>query len=377
MADSWVQVLHHDFLIVGGGVVGLSIAWELSGRRKSDICIVDRQQFGRATSWVGAGIFPPPLTGAKFDALEQLRSISHRLHPEWSQRLRDETGIDNELRKCGGIYFARDAGEAASLRGAMQWAAEDGVDVETLPVEELVSRVPSLGPIAADVKAAFYLPDEMQLRSPRHLGALVAACEQESVVMRPDLSVQRLEVDRDQVSLITEQGVITAGEVILCSGPWSAELLDPFGLHLPVEPWRGQLILWKTDHPALPHIINEGLRYLVPRQDGHILAGATVEDVGFDSTTTSEATDELREFSYELLPALREHEMVQSFAGLRPKTPDGLPFMGRVPGFGNLSVATGHYRSGLHLSTGTAVFMADLLLHDTPPENATAFRISR
>ena len=370
--------MQHDFLIIGGGVVGLSVAWELASRGQS-VCIVDRQEFGRATSWVGAGIFPPALAEAKHDALEQLRHASHQLHVDWSQRLATETGIDNQLRKCGGIYIARDAGEAASLRVSMQLAADDGVVVEEFSISELIAAEPSLEPIATEIKLAFRLPNEMQLRSPRHLKALTEACRKSGVAMMPNTPVTSLRVDGERVSSIETDtsASLSAREIVLCCGPWIPELLAPVGFNLPVEPWRGQLILWKTKTRLVTHVINEGFRYLVPREDGHLLAGATVEDVGFDLTTTDDAVEELRAYSCSLVPALEQYEVARAWAGLRPKTPDGLPFMGRVPGFENLSIAAGHYRSGLHLSTGTAVFMADLLLHDTPPTNALAFRLSR
>jgi glycine oxidase len=124
-------------------------------------------------------------------------------------------------------------------------------------------------------------------------------------------------------------------------------------------------------------VVNEGFRYLVPRIDGHLIVGATVEDVGFDSRTTEDAIDELREYSCQLVPALRNETVKQTWAGLRPKTPDGIPFMGRVPGYTNLSVATGHYRSGLHLSPATAVFMRQLLLDDKTDIDPAVFRLNR
>ena len=367
----------HEFLIVGGGVIGLSIAWELACRGKR-VCIVDGQEFGAGTSWVGAGIFPPPLAGAKFDALEQLRAESHALHVEWSRRLAAETHLDNELRECGGVYFARSVGEAASLRVAMQQAANEGVVVEELSKEQLVDLLPALQAVSSDVKLAYHLPEEMQLRSPRHLQALVEACHGRCVDMHANVRVRSLVTSKDRITGVqTESGLLNAEQVILCCGPWSSELLEPLDIMLPIEPWRGQLILWKTPQPLLAKVVNEGLRYLVPREDGHLLAGATVEDVGFDCQTTDEAIEELRAYSCELIPELKNQDIVQAWAGLRPKTPDGLPFMDRVPGFANLSVAAGHYRSGLHLSPATAVFMAQLLLDDTPPLNAAAFRINR
>ena len=367
----------YDFLIVGGGVVGLSLAWELSDFG-SDVCIVDRASSGRAASWVGTGIFPPPQSGAKQDPLEQLRTISHPLHVEWSRRLRADTGIDNELRKCGGIYFARRKGEATALRVSMQQRADDGVDVEPLTIEQLTVLEPALASIADEVKVAYLLRDEYQIRSPRHLKALIAACEKRGVEIRSDVDV--FELTTNGASILHAQsnrGQLEAKQFVLCGGSWTSKLLERLGGSLPVEPWRGQLILWKTPTPVVTHVVNEGFRYLVPRLDGHLIVGATVEDVGFDSRTTEDAIDELREYSCQLVPALRNETVKQTWAGLRPKTPDGIPFMGRVPGYTNLSVATGHYRSGLHLSPATAVFMRQLLLDDKTDIDPAVFRLNR
>ena len=358
-------------------MVGLSIAWELSRRNKS-VCVVDRQHLGTETSWAAAGILPPPLSNAKHDAVEQLRVVGHQLHSQWSEELLAETGIDNGLRKCGGLYFARTIGEATSLRVAMLEAEEQGVMVEELSPSEFLAKAPTLGAIGGDIKVAYYLPDEMQIRSPRHLQALMKACESRGVQLRPNVNVEGVAtLENRAVGVRTASGLLEAQETILCGGAWTASLLEPLGIVLPIEPWRGQLILWKTDAPLAKHVVNEGLRYLVPRDDGHLVVGATVEDVGFDCQTTEEAIEELKAYSYGLVPELRHAKIEKAWAGLRPKTPDGHPFMTRVPGCEGLSLAAGHYRSGIHLAPVTAVFMAELLLHDTTEIDGTPFRLNR
>lgn len=365
-----------DFLIVGGGVIGLSLAWELS-RRKKSVCVVDGGSSERQTSWVGAGIFPPPLVHARHDPLEQLRARGHELHFEWAERLKAETGIDNELRRCGGIYVARSPGEGASLRIAMQQAQEDGVVTEALAAADVVKLEPNLATMSSEIREAFRLPEEMQIRSPRQLDALRAACTQQGVEFRLGQQVTELRDSAGHIEARTPMGPIPAEQICLCGGPWTPHLLERLNVSLPIEPWRGQLILWKTPEPLLSHVVNEGLRYLVPRRDGHLLVGATVEDVGFDCQTTDEAVESLRTFACEFLPELKGLVIKQAWAGLRPGTPDGRPYLGRVPGTTNLAVAAGHYRSGLHLSAVTAVFMSQLLLDDTPEMDLHPFRIER
>ena len=367
----------HDFLILGGGVVGLSLSWELA-RRGKQVCLVDRREMGKASSWAGAGIFPPPHPDCTHEPLEQLRGLSHRLHKEWSTRLKAETGIDNQLTRCGGLYLAREPAEAAALRLAMQEAIEEGVTVEELDSDSIVRLEPALSPVVSSLLAAFRLPQEMQIRTPRHLRALLQACAQDGVVLRPNTDIHELRVDQGHIhSVVTPAGSLQAKQYCITSGAWSSQLLTPLGIDLPIEPWRGQLILWKPEGNLLSHVVNEGYRYLVPRRDGQVIAGATVEDVGFDDSTTQQATEQLASFSRELLPALSTAAVVKTWAGLRPGTPDGRPYLDRVAGIDNLFVAAGHYRSGLHVSTGTAVVMADRMLDDEPSIDLSPFRINR
>lgn len=366
-----------DFLIVGGGIIGLSLAWELA-QRKQKVCVIDRHQPGTGTSWGGAGILPPPRTGATHDPLEQLRTAAHQLHVEWSERLRADVGIDTQLRQCGGIYFARRVGEAIALQAEMLQAQTEGVRCEKITTAELLEREPSLRSIAEQIQVCFDVPDEMQFRSPPHLQALIQACEKLGVEFLPDTEVHTLDVHSDCVTTVhTAQGPRSADQVCVCSGTWAAQLLEPLDIVLPIEPWRGQLLIWDTGQPLFSRVINEGLRYFVPREDGILLVGATVEDVGFDASTTPEAIQGLTEYSVQVLPSLASASPQKAWAGLRSKTPDGRPFMGRVPGFSNLSVCAGHFRAGIHLSPISAVFMAGLLLDDTTPFDKAPFQVQR
>lgn len=365
-----------DFLIVGAGVIGLSLAWELA-RRGQSVMVVDGSHGARQTSWVGAGILPPPQIHAIHDPLERMRAEAHELHVQWSRQLLATTGIDNELHRCGGVYLARSKGEATAMRAAMGQLETDGVVVENLSAKELVRLEPELERLGDDIEAAYRLPDEMQVRPPRHLRALREACRQQDVLLRDGCPVTALRCVGDRVEAFHGDERLAADQVCLCAGTWTGQLLEGLNVHLPVEPWRGQMILWKTATPLLSNIVNEGYRYLVPRKDGHLLAGATVEDVGFDDGTTDEAIAELRQFSHGLLPGLRSASVQQTWSALRPGTPDGRPYLDRVPGTANLAVAAGHFRNGLHLSTATAVFMAQLLLDDRPDLDLRAFRLQR
>ena len=147
----------------------------------------------------------------------------------------------------------------------------------------------------------------------------------------------------------------------MAAGAWTPELLAPLGLELPVEPRRGQIVRWQLPEPLFQRVINEGPRYLVSRPDGHLLAGSTVEDVGFQDNTTDEGVAELVHFAHSLVPQLQEVRPVDQWAGLRPASLDGKPYLGPVPGHPRISVATGHFRSGIHLAPATARLLRQLI----------------
>lgn len=382
-----------DCLIVGGGVIGLSLAWQLAERGRK-VRLIDRQAVGREASWAGAGILPPANQHALAHAYDQLRGLSFDLHREWAEMLSERTGIDTGYRRCGGIYLARAAGEAAALSAWAAGLVEEGVAVERLQIgnpefeianlRSQISNLKSLSQLEPGLtcepsfRAAWFLPDECQLRNPRHLQALVRICELSGVEITANCEVIDWELAGDRVlGVVTCQGTIRAEQVCVTSGAWSGGLLQKLGITLGVIPVRGQMVLFRTERPIARSVINEGPRYLVPRDDGRLLAGATEEEVGFDKGTTEVAIRDLIEFATSLLPALKNAEIERTWAGLRPASFDGFPYLGQVPGVSNAFVAAGHFRSGLYLSPGTAVVMAEQMCGDKTSLELAPFRVGR
>lgn len=368
-----------DCLIVGGGVVGLSIAWELA-RRGLSVQLIERGQLGREASWAGAGILPPAAMWDDLPPWESLQAMSYRLHPQWSERLREETGIDNGYRRCGAIHLARRPGEAAALHAAAVELRDDGVRVRQLSAEEIVQRETELAhaALAGKIRAAYLLPDEAQIRNPRHLQALCAACRRAGVELTEGTAALDFEMESDRVAaVITETAPLRARHVCITTGAWTEQLTGKLGVPLSVYPVRGQMLLYRCGAGRLRHIVNEGPRYVVPRDDGHLLVGSTEEDVGFDKRTTAAGLGELRGFAESLLPLLADATLEKSWAGLRPHAVDGFPYIGRVPHLENCYLAAGHYRSGLFTSTGTAVLIGQLICGETPQVDVSAFAINR
>ncbi len=351
-----------DVLLIGGGVIGLSIAYELSGRGVT-VTVVDQGPPGREASWAGAGMLPPGPTQHVDDPAGRLRGASQRLWPDFSESLRDETGIDNGFCRCGGLELRR-GGPAEALNAEIETARESGIEVEPLTPGDIQTCEPHL---AADVSAAYRLSEMAQIRNPRHLKALLAACAGRSVQIVSGTPVYGFDrVGEKIVGVETNTGVLSAGQFVVSAGAWSQRILETAGCYVPTRPLRGQIVLLQMQPLPFRHILLAGKRYLIPRPDGRILVGSTEEDVGFNKQNTAAGMNGLLEFATGLVPALADAQFERAWAGLRPRSADGLPYLGRAPGSENLFVATGHFRDGLQLSAITGKLIASLMLGEEP-----------
>ncbi len=357
-----------DILIVGGGVIGLTTAYFL-GREGARVVVIDRGDPGQEASWAGAGILPPGNPAAASTPFDQLRAHGAALFPTLSAELRDRTGVDNGYRQCGGLEFTSESPDSAE-----EWRG-GGIRVERLDETGLRRLEPAL---ASGLGAGFHLPELAQLRNPRHLKALCAGCAGWGVQLRSGCSAHALEVRGARVAAVrTAAGRIEAGQVLLAAGAWTDPLLEQAGWRPGIRPVRGQIALLNAGVPLFRRVLLWGARYLVPRPDGRVLVGSTEEDVGFDKRTTAAAVSDLLGLACRLVPALASAHLERCWAGLRPGSPDGLPFLGPVPGVDNLFVAAGHFRAGIQLSPGTALVMKELLLGQPPTVPLAPFRLDR
>jgi glycine oxidase len=365
-----------DTLIIGGGVVGLSLAYELS-RRGATAVVVDRQAPGREASWAGAGILPP---GSWYDdrpGVAELASLSAKLNGLWARDLAHQTGIDNEFRITGALYVADSEPQLARLTRKFEAWSRLGIETTRLTGEQVPDFEAQLD--ATDSVATFYVPGEGQIDNRLHLAALLGACQARDVVVVSPAEVVSLKQANDRVGeVVTSAGSIHVGRVVLTAGAWSGGLGELFGVRLAVRPMRGQMIDFGPLHPALLNgNIHCADRYVVPRRDGRLIVGSTVDDVGFNRDTVSEQLVDLAGFARRLLPALVKVPVSNAWSGLRPASGDGLPYIGAVPHLQNAFVATGHFRAGLQLASGTASALADVMTDETPAIDLQPFRIDR
>lgn len=365
-----------DVLIIGGGVIGLSLAYELA-THGAQVRLIDRGQPGREASWAGAGILPPGGRAGEGHPLEQLAALSDALHEEWAQRLREETGLDNGYVRCGGIQLALAPQEQEWLASQCNAWRAAGIVCTPLDSQQLRDCEPQLQP-APEPAAAYLVPGEAQVRNPRHLKALEVACRRRGVVIERGLPAEEIVSAGERIRGVqTPEGLRSAGAYVLACGAWSTSLAERLGVSIRVKPVRGQIVLLRTPAPVLEHVVNHGARYLVPRPDGRLLVGSTEEEAGFDKRTTAAGVAGLLEFARRLVPCAADAEVERTWAGLRPGSVDGLPFLGRAAGFDNLLMAAGHFRAGLTLSTGTAQVLRLLLQGEEPEIDLSPFRADR
>ncbi|MBB4865156.1 glycine oxidase [Pseudomonas nitritireducens] len=348
-----------DVIVVGGGVVGMLSAWTL-GQAGAEVVLLERGETGREASWAGGGIVSPLYPWRYSAAVANLAHWSQDFYPLLGERLLADTGLDPQVHVTG-LYWLDLDDQAAALA----WAKSNGRPLSEVAINAVHEAVPVLG---QGFERAVYMSGVANVRNPRLAKAL-----REALVRLPNVSVhEQVEVTGfvqagDQIRGVrTAQGDFSADAVVLAAGAWSGRILAQLGLELSVEPVKGQMILYRCAPDFLSSMVLAKGRYAIPRRDGHILIGSTLEHAGFDKTPSDEALSSLRASAEELIPALAGREPVNHWAGLRPGSPQGIPFIGEVPGHRGLWLNTGHYRNGLVLAPASCQLLADLMQKRAP-----------
>ncbi len=364
-----------EVIIVGGGVIGLSLAWELS-RRGTSVELFDSQEIGRGASWAGAGLVPPPHRAPDLtDPTCLLRARSAHLYPIWSEQLKDETGIDNGFRVSGGLDVALHPREEPALQSMTGRWRKQGIRFELVDDIRAVQLEPLL---TKEFTRAYYLPERAQIRNPRHLRALQAAAANRGVRFHTHSPIREFIMDNNAVKGVTTDLYNHFSEtVVVTAGAWSGHFLEKLGVEMPTRPIKGQMLLLDPGRKTLNHIIEHEKCYLVPRDEGLVLAGATEELVGFDESLTDDARTILWHEATSLVPELAHAKVIRQWCGFRPGSKDSRPYLGEVCGVKGLFVATGHQRAGLSLSPATAESLADVITGQPPRVNLDGYRIDR
>ncbi len=351
-----------DVLIIGGGIMGMLAARELAARNVN-VTLVERGELGREASWAGGGIISPLYPWRYPAMVSELVSLSQHYYPQLAQDLLAETSLDIEWHACGLLML-----DPKDSVPALQWASAQQQSMTALPANQLANHIPSL---ADNFNHGLWMPQVAHIRNSRLMKALaqrlrqqkqVRICEQTAVV------AFKREGDAVQGAVTAAGDVLPAKQIVVTAGAWSGELLAKLDIALPVEPVRGQMLLFAPQPGLLPCMVLHRNHYLIPRRDGRILVGSTLERTGFDNSTTKVAYEQLYQAAIEMLPALQSAKVEAHWAGLRPGSPEGIPFIGRATGMQNLWLCTGHFRNGLVLAPASVQRLVEGVLETVSPE---------
>ncbi|MFG1666593.1 glycine oxidase ThiO [Streptomyces sp. Y7] len=366
-----------DVLVIGGGIIGLVTAWR-AAQRGFTTAVVDPEPGGGAAQ-VAAGMLAA-VTELHYgeQTLLGLNLASARRYPDFAAELTDATGHDLGYRRCGTLAVALDADDRAHLRELHTLQRRSGLDSEWLSGRECRRLEPMLAP---GVRGGLRVDGDHQIDPRRLAGALVAACDRAGVVFHRAWA-ERLDVVRERAAgVTTTDGTgLAADQVVLAAGSLSGRLAGvPDAVLPPVRPVKGQVLRLTVPQRYAP-FLNRTVRavvrgsqvYLVPRENGELVVGATTEEMGWDTTVTAGGVYELLRDAHELVPGITELPLTETRAGLRPGSPDNAPLLGPTE-LAGLSLATGHHRNGVLLTPVTGDAMAHVLATGELPEEARAF----
>ena len=364
-------------VIVGAGVNGLCIAWQLA-RHGCAVDVYERGRIGRGASWAAAGMLAP---GAEAepgeDAVTAAGQRALSLWPAFARDLQAASGIDPELRTDGLMIAATNRDEAEQLRHDHSFLRQQGVPAEWLSGAQARRREPYL---RAGLPGALFSPNDGQANNRQLVRALAAAARAAGARIHEETRVDALDTEGGRIrGLIVDGARVEAEAVVLCAGAWASEIDGvPAAARAPIRPIKGQMLSLQMDPetPLLRHVLWAPKVYLVPRLDGQLLIGATVEEKGFEDAMTAGGVFALLEAAWRALPAIEELPIAEMWVGHRPGSRDDAPVLGAT-GVDGLFLANGHHRNGILMTPLTGQAVAAEILTGRPHDSLAAFRVGR
>ncbi len=347
-----------DCIIIGAGIMGLLSARELA-MAGLQVCVLDQSAVGRESSWAGGGILSPLYPWRYHEPVQRLAHWSQQVYPELVQTLYDDTGIDPERRESGLLVIGIN-----ELAAAQTWAKKYPMALTTLDKPQLRSLAPTLADsLVESVEQSMWFADIAQVRNPCLLKSLTQDVLRRGVEIREQTQVESLLIYKNQIKGVqTPNGKIEAERVLACSGAWTRELLQATDFMVNVQPVKGQMLMYKASPTLLSQVILHQDRYVIPRRDGRILIGSTLEYTGFDKATSQTANEDLQQAAQQIIPALADYPIERHWAGLRPGTAEGIPYIYADENVEGLYVNSGHFRNGVVLAPASTRLITDIIL---------------
>lgn len=347
-----------DVVIIGGGVIGLAIARGLALRGVREVCLIERATLGTEASFAAAGMLLPQVEADAEDDFFKLACRSRDLYPSFAAALREETGVDVELDTTGTLYLALNEHDHEEIEKRYRWQTEAGLAVELLSLAAARELEPC---ITESAFGALLFPRDIQVENRRLLSALANSVNSLGVEVLTETNVESLEIQRGRVQGVqTSRGPIRSKSVVIAAGSWSTLL--PRSSVPPIQPVRGQMICLESKPQLTRHVLYSPRGYLVPRQDGRLLAGSTSENAGFAKRVTAGGISSILRNTLEISPGIATLPVVDTWAGLRPRPADGLPVLGACGEIDGVVYATGHYRNGILLAPLTAELITEAIV---------------
>lgn len=348
----------YDALIVGGGIIGGSIAYELA-QRKLRVAVLDRQELMREASWAAAGMLSPAPDCPAAIPLVPLGRASLALYPNFIEAIEEASGRRTGFRTGGSIEVLCHGDAERELSTVVALYRGLGLACEPIPVSEMRSIEPSLGRSA---RAAALLPEECSVEPRALTSALLVAATSAGVTLSPVLNVISLALEgRKCVGVVTSRGeILHAPHVVLAAGCWSSQIPEA-APYAPAFPVRGQMVALRHSCSPIRHMLRSERGYIVPRNPDSpqtLVVGSTIENAGYEKRVTAGGVEKILSMANELVPELSQAELIDSWSGLRPGSPDQLPILGEA-GIEGLVFATGHYRNGILLAPVTAKLVGE------------------
>lgn len=333
-----------------------------------NITLLEQNLAGRESSWAGGGIISPLYPWRYSASVTALAKWSQAVYPNLAEALTEQSGIDPEYTLSGLLIIDPEDSEQA-----LQWSVHCGQNLHLIEDSEVHACEPRL---QINAKNAVWMPDVAQIRNPRLIKSLHGAiCNR--ITIHQNTKVTSLIVDHGHIKGVeTDTGKFEADKVVICTGAWTGKLLETLEISPNIEPVLGQMIIFKHQPDRISRITLHQDRYVIPRRDGRVLIGSTLEHRGFEKTTTNQAKNELKAYALDHYPELAKSEIEHHWAGLRPGSPNGIPYIGPIPDISGLFVNAGHFRNGVVLGPASCRLAADIILERSPILNPEDYSLT-